>query len=397
MTQIKSANGMRRRVAHISCVHTPFDTRILYKECRSLAKAGYDVFFIVPAGQAKQVVEAVTILGVPKPKKRWFRPLTWLHIIRKVNLLKPDILHFHDPELLFIMPLLRLIHGKRLKLIYDVHEYFIASIKDKFWIPHSLRNRVASCAAIMESFLGRFVDGQVFVVEDQARYYSGWKTQKTVVHNYPDPDDFPPVNQACMQQVPFTIVHIGSLYERRGILTMVEAMRLLKERGAEIKLVLGGAFESMEFRLRLEKIISRYGLEDKVKIVGWVDYTRIKAYLARANATWLPFYPVSQYTQSAVSTKQLEAMLSALPFVCSDLPFLRRYIDEADCGIAVPPKDASAHASAIERLNADRTAAKKMGDRGRCLVMENYNWKNERETLVRFYKRLLGGQKDAGR
>jgi len=31
------------KVCHISTVHSVFDTRIFYKECKTLAKAGYEV------------------------------------------------------------------------------------------------------------------------------------------------------------------------------------------------------------------------------------------------------------------------------------------------------------------------------------------------------------------
>ena len=34
---------MKAKICHISTVHKPFDTRIFYKECRSLVKEGYDV------------------------------------------------------------------------------------------------------------------------------------------------------------------------------------------------------------------------------------------------------------------------------------------------------------------------------------------------------------------
>ena len=36
----------KAKVCHITTVHRPFDTRIFYKECISLAKAGFEVYLV---------------------------------------------------------------------------------------------------------------------------------------------------------------------------------------------------------------------------------------------------------------------------------------------------------------------------------------------------------------
>ena len=37
-----------KSAAHVSIRHSPFDTRIFHKECKTLSKNGYEVSFIVP-------------------------------------------------------------------------------------------------------------------------------------------------------------------------------------------------------------------------------------------------------------------------------------------------------------------------------------------------------------
>ena len=422
-----------KRVVHISSVHTPFDSRILHRECKWLAKSGYEVFFIVRADFSEKIEGNVKILGVQKSGSRFKRPLIWLQIIRKIHKLKPDILHFHDPELLAILPVVRMLSRNKLKIVYDVHEYFIESIKDKFWIPLHLRTITAFFVSWFESFLGKWVDGQVFVVHEQIQYYSRWKTAKIVVHNYPDlnyfkpgyckpenfktgyfkpdnfvpdnfvpdnlkPDNFKPDNfkpgfrKKKDQEKRFTLVHIGSLYKRRGIMTMLKALRLLINDGYDVHLVLGGVFESQSFRDRVEDFIRENNLEANIDILGWIDYARINEQLAEADAVWLAYYPSLQYSRSSISTKQLEAMLASLPVICSDLPSLTRFVDEAACGISVSPKDPAAHAEAIKKLYHNPGEAGKMGARGRQLILEKYNWQNEVRHLNNFYEALFTGK-----
>jgi glycosyltransferase involved in cell wall biosynthesis len=390
-----------KRVVHITCVHNPFDGRIMYRECVGLAKSGYEVILIAPARFREKIKENVRIIGLKKSGSRFKRPFAWLGILKKVLELKPEILHFHDPELLVIMPFVRLFIGKKIKIVYDVHEYLIDSIRDKFWIPVHLRKITAFFVSYFEYFLGKCVDGQVFVIHEQIQHYLNWKTEKIVLHNYPDLNCFKPDNIKVDKLKPdslfpkknqdkkFTLVHIGSLYERRGIMTMLKALKILVKDGYDVHLVLGGVFESQSFRRRVEDFIAENKLEEYAKILGWVDYSKINNHLAVADAVWLAHYPSLQHSQQSISTKQLEAMLASLPVICSNIPSLTRFVDEAGCGISVMAKDPKAHAEAIKKLYNNPGEAKKMGARGRQLVLEKYNWQNEARRLNDFYEALL--------
>ncbi len=380
-----------KRIVHITSVHSPFDSRILYRECRSLANSGYEVFFIAPADFSEKNIDNVRVIGVKKHVKRFKRFFTWFRILIKIYKLDPDLVHFHDPELLIIVPLIRLFKKDRVKIVYDVHEYFIESIKDKFWIPSRLKNITAFFASRLEYFLGQWVDAQVFVVPGQLPYYADWKTIKIIIHNYPDPDEFgmEPGKRGGNLRENFTLVYIGSLYERRGIMTMLKALRLLIKEHYNVRLILGGVFESHSFKSRVEDFIYENNLKANVNIQGWIDYPNLNKYFAMADAAWIALYPTTQYLHDNISTKQLETMGACLPVVCSDIPSLRRFIDEAACGIAVSAKDPAAHASAIKFLYNNPEEAKKMGLRGRQLILEKFNWKIESERFNCFYKNLL--------
>ena len=89
------------RVVHISTIHGPLDVRIFYKECRTLAEAGYEVHqavFDPPApslgGITFHAIQRSTKIG-PLP-----RIFSRLHDAYKAaKSLQADVYHFHDPEL----------------------------------------------------------------------------------------------------------------------------------------------------------------------------------------------------------------------------------------------------------------------------------------------------------
>ena len=398
MARLSTTRAVRRgsvqstnpSVVHLTSVHSPFDHRVFYKECRSLARAGYKVALVAPDELSERTCDGVRILGVPRRRSRWGRPRIWLDLVRQAMRLKPTLIHFHDPELLVVMPFLRLALGPSLRIVYDVHEYFVDSIPQKTWIPQPIRRPVAWLARAMEQKLGRAVDGLICVVEEQAPLYRGWQARQTVVHNYPEVSAF--ANPTSLAEFPpdrFRLIYIGSLYARRGIMTMLEALLQVIPEAPDTLLILGGAFDSLDFRQQIEAFIGSRGLRDHVALIGWIDHARLKDYLASADVAWLPGLVGRQYLRRSVSTKQLECMLVGLPLVNSDHPHLRFFTDQAHCGFSVAADDPSAHAAAIRWLYHHPQERREMGDRGRRLVLEQYTWETEASKLVAFYDQLL--------
>ncbi len=376
-------------VCTLTSVHKPFDSRIFHKEAHALTRAGYRVTLIAPADFEEQVRDGIRIIGVPQSHSRLRRPCIWWRLLDQCVKLDPDIVHFHDPELLSLAPLWRLRLGQKVRIIYDVHEYFVDSIAHKVWIPRPLRKPVAWLAQNFERLLGRAVDGLVFVIEEQAPLYADWRAAHVVVHNYPQLETF--ADAVPLPAFPpdrFRLIYLGSLYARRGIMTMLEAMALVVPEAPEALLILGGAFESEAFREQVQTFIDEHHLGSHVTLLGWIDHADVKHYLASADVAWLPGLRVQQYQRRAISTKQLECMLMGLPIVSSDHPHRRIFIDEADCGFSVTADDPRAHAEAILWLYHHPEARQAMGARARQSVLDRYNWEREARTLLEFYDEL---------
>ena len=107
------------KVCHMTSAHSYNDVRILIKECKSLAKAGYVVYLVAEGVDREE--DGVYIKGCgDKPKERYARMKCFSEKVYKRAIeLDCDIYHFHDPELLpYGVRLKR--RGK--KVIFDSHE-----------------------------------------------------------------------------------------------------------------------------------------------------------------------------------------------------------------------------------------------------------------------------------
>lgn len=377
----------------ITSVHRPFDQRIFYKQARSLAGAGHQVTLIAPADFERRIIDGVTVLGVPRPRRRLTRPVTWLHLMCRVVRSQPDVVHFHDPELLLPAALIKLTLARQTRFIYDVHEYLVDSVREKTWLASWLRPGAAWTVERLEHLLARSVSGVVCVIEDQLPLYQNLSCPKVVVHNYPAVADFEGAKRPSEYEPDqFRLVYIGSLFERRGLWTLLEAFQLVVQRIPQAHLFLGGAYEDPAFERRVKGFAT--GNDLPVTFLGWVPYAQVKDYLTYAHCAWMPGLLTAQFSNRGLSTKILEAMVCGVPIVSADLPHRREFIEPAKAGMLVTPDDPKAHADAILWLYRNPEERTAMGARGSAWVLEKSVWEHESEVLLRFYEQLLAERRE---
>jgi len=367
---------MHERLCILTSVHSAFDARIFHKQAKSLARVGYEVTLIAQH-RGDEEVDGVKILALPKSRNRFFRMIGVHRIFRIAYSQKADIYHFHDPELLPVGLLLKLL--TKAKLIYDVHEDYPASILHKRWVPFLLRRPLSWAFDMIEKFIASRLDCVITVVDDLSRQF---RCKRVVtIWNYPIlQKDHPPSDRYPDRP---RLVYLGGLTQKRGITEIVRAMEYLGSK-KNVKLTLCGKFDPPEYE---EQIRGMKGFE-RVECLGWVEPEEVPSILGSATIGMACLHPSPNYTYMP-TTKVFEYMAAALPVVASNAPKWRDFIEATNSGLTVNPLDAGEIAKAVDYLVEHPTEAKVMGENGRTAVMQKYNWNNESQKLLALYEELL--------
>ena len=363
------------KVAHLSTVHSPFDVRILRKECKSLADAGHQVVLITPHDRDASV-DGVRIRAVRKPRGRLERrTLTAWRVYRAARSEKPDVCHFHDPELLPVGLLLRL-GGYR--VIYDAHENVPHDLLAKDYLPRPLRHVVAAGVAGLERLGAALFQGVVAATPTIGERFPARKT--VVIRNYPRLDELGGEAAEPYAERPPVAVYVGGMTAQRGTREMIEAAgRLPDSLGA--RLVLVGVIHPPELQAEVEQMPGW----QRVDFRGWQDRQGVAAALSEARVGLVTLHPIPSFLDS-YPVKLFEYMAAGIPVIASDFPLWRGIVEGAGCGRLVDPMRPEAIAEGIRWMLEHPDQAQAMGARGREAVRTRYNWDNEGRNLLAFYR-----------
>ncbi|MBY0501218.1 MAG: glycosyltransferase family 4 protein [Alphaproteobacteria bacterium] len=364
-------------IAHISTVHPPFDTRIFHKECKSLAKDGFDVKLIITHPQ-EEIVDNIHIIPLPLYKGRIRRIVCKpFQAFSKALKTKADIFHFHDPELIPVGLLLKLC-GK--KVIYDVHEDLPAQIKSKHWIPPFLRSGISYVSHCIESIGAKFFDGIICTTPHITNIFLKKNPNTINVNNYPLLDEILKTDPSMSlnKKEEKAICYTGAITELRGIYSILDAIE-----GTNIKLYLAGNASPGHLLTSLQQ---HKGWKN-VTFFGHVNREKLYSILEKSHIGILLFHPAPNHL-NCIPNKLFEYMGAGLPIIASDFPFWRELTKDLDNMLFVNPFDPKMIRDSIEDLLSDKEKWHTKGLKGLQAVKEKYNWEIEETKLITFYNKL---------
>ena len=175
---------------------------------------------------------------------------------------------------------------------------------------------------------------------------------------------------------------VGRLTEQKGLLYLLEAMALVRERLPEARLLLVGDAQDgrEEYKQELLRAQTKLGLENTVLFTGVRD--DVPAVMQAIDL----FVMASLW--EGFGLVFLETMAAAKPVVATRVSAIPEVVEEGVTGLLVPPRDPKALAEAMASLLSDRERGRAMGRAGLLRLQERFTEERMIDEIEQLYFEL---------
>lgn len=182
------------------------------------------------------------------------------------------------------------------------------------------------------------------------------------------------------------VVFTGTHGRANGLSAVLDAAAILKARGhSKIKIVLIG--EGKE-KPALQARAKSEGL-DNVVFHAAVPKTKLAGLMRSADVGLQVLANVPAFYYGTSPNKFFDYIATGLPVLNNYPGWIAGMIKDNGCGIAVPPDNAAAFADALEAMERDRPALKRMGAAGRALAERDFDRQKLADRFVDLLERSV--------
>lgn len=388
----------------------PSDLRV-HKEASALLDAGFSVYLLClrKTGEKFQdEVNGIKISRIDAGKNNM--QLAFWDVLMSATSVHPkfkqalkswvvrnniNVLHVHDLPL--VGTALAVKKKLNIPVISDFHENYpealrawfewkknpVARLKNKLfmnpdrWTVHE-RNAVQKCdhvIAVVEEMKERLIKdyhispGKVTVVTNSEEI--------NFTHQQEDPSIY------IQYKNRFIITYSGNIGPHRGVDTVIDAMKYLKEQ--PIALVIVGSGGSVVMKNLHERSVS-LGVSDNVHFLGRQPFMKFYSFMKFTDVNVIP-HKSNGHTDNTIPHKLFQAMMVGKPVLVSSSTPLKRIVSQTQTGLVFEAGDSKSCSEKILQLYYDRKLCEQLGKNGIQVTLHgSMNWEHTKESLINLYR-----------
>jgi glycosyltransferase involved in cell wall biosynthesis len=190
-----------------------------------------------------------------------------------------------------------------------------------------------------------------------------------VIHYGVDPELYVDTTRRAVPARP-RILCVASHRPYKGLPYLIEACRILRDEGHTFDCNLVG---TGPMRDELANMIRDRNLEDCVHLLGAQPEAEVARLLKETTFFVLPSIIQKDGTMEGMPNALIEAMATGRAVISTTIAGIPELIEHGSTGLLVPPEDSVALADAIRQMLVDPERTRRMGERGRQHIVEQYS------------------------
>lgn len=184
---------------------------------------------------------------------------------------------------------------------------------------------------------------------------------------------------------PYQLLGLGRFDRIKAFDVLLHACKILKDSGLSFHLTLAGGGPR---GILLRRLTKKLGLMDLVSFPGFIRYNQVSELFCSADVFVMSSAVHSTGERDGLPTVIMEALMHRLPVVATDVCGIPEVIQDGVTGYLVPEKNPAALANAIIKMVGDRKSALEMAERGRSLVLKEFDPDRNHGKMLELYSTL---------
>ncbi len=311
---------------------------------------------------------------------------TWAHAARR---LAPDVISGHDILGLTIGWMSGAFRRKKPKLIYDSHEFELGRVADR----GSLR---LLCVKYLERYLMKKSCFSIVVndsIADEDQRIHRLRQRPVVVRS--TPGRWEVREEVCretrariLERFPGEVRQLMMFHGCLGRGNGIEGLLPLLARHAGLGLVLLGKQTDGELVDELVRSAEQLGVSERLLFLPAVDLEELWKYVGAADVEMMLIEPIVKSYYYALPNKLFEAIQAETPVIASDLPEMKRIVEQYRVGLCCAPGDVESSDACLEKLLTDKAFYQQCKNNLRA-AKETLCWEKEKQVLLDAYARYV--------
>ena len=167
------------------------------------------------------------------------------------------------------------------------------------------------------------------------------------------------------------IIYVGRLVEKKGVSTLIDSIKLLKNDYPALKVTIVG--DGPE-RSSLIQQCQRLGIDKQVEFTGSIPNSRVPEFYQSAKIAVVPSIVAADGDQEGLGLVAVEALGCGCATIVSDLPALSDVVKHGDNGLVFSAGNAVELQDRIDAVLNNESLYKHLTGYGRQSVINKFDW-----------------------